>query len=53
MCLALLARPDFTELNRWQNFGCTALHDAASKGLDSVCLAILSRPDFTEVTKKK
>ena len=49
VCLALLARADFIEVNgRDTVAGCTALHLAASAGLADVCSALLARPDFTE-----
>lgn len=51
ICHAILARPDFTEINAKYR-GCTALTLAAEKRLTGVCLAMLERPDFTEINAK-
>ena len=43
VCMALLSRADFTELNAKDDNGQTALSLAAEKGLGDVCMALLSR----------
>jgi len=49
VCMSILARPDFTEVNAKDSNGRAALHVAAQARLSVVCVVILSRPDFTEV----
>lgn len=51
ICRAILARPDFTEINAKYR-GHTALTLAAEKELTEVCLAILEREDFSEINAK-
>lgn len=46
--LAILLRPDFTDINYSGPFG-TALHAAAENQLTDLCLAILERADFIAV----
>jgi len=46
MVLAILACPDFVELNATNEHGCTALHRAAWHGLAEACQALLDRPEF-------
>ena len=49
VCLAILARPDFSFVNVKNDKGCTALHVAADDGFHDVASAILNRQDFAEV----
>jgi len=49
VCEAILARPDFTEVNRQDSHGLTALHDAAMFEKEALCLKILEHPGFTAV----
>jgi len=51
ICRAILARPDFTEINAKYR-GLTALTLAAEKKLTEICLAILDRADFSEINAK-
>merc|ERR1719387_1520754 len=51
ICRAILARPDFTEINAKYR-GHTALTLAAEKQLTGICLAILDREDFSEINAK-
>lgn len=49
ICLAILRRSDFTEVNSRGALGRTALHTAGAIGLSTVCLEVLSHPDFCGV----
>lgn len=51
ICRAILARPDFTEINAKYR-GHTALTLAAEKQLTGICHAILAREDFSEINAK-
>merc|ERR1719284_1075924 len=52
LAMAILKRAGFTDVNRKNRQGQTALHMAASAGLDDVCMSILARPDFIEVNAR-
>merc|ERR1712137_1259246 len=49
LCMVILSRPDFTEVNAVDISGKTALHTAAGVGLDEVCLAIILTSGFSEM----
>jgi len=49
LAMSILKRPSFSEVNKQNKQGQTALHIAAAAGLDDVCMSILARPDFTQV----
>ena len=49
VCLAILARSDFSRVNTKDRHGSTALHAAAHDGFLSVVSAILSWPDLLNV----
>lgn len=50
--LAILARPDFAELNSTDCDECTALHQAARRGLLSVCHRLLDCTSFDQVNAR-
>lgn len=50
--LAMLASPDFSDVNAFNSKGESALHRAAWFGLARVCQALLHRTDFTVVVAK-
>lgn len=52
ICLSILNRDDFTEVNAVDQFGYTILSLAASNGMVSVCKAVLEHPEFTQVNSK-
>lgn len=52
ICLNILNRDDFTEVNAIDQFGYTILSLAASNGMVAVCKAILDHPEFTQVNSK-
>ena len=49
VCLAILARCDFSMVNVKDRRGTTALYQAASSGYHAIVTAILRRPDFHDV----
>ncbi|CAJ1412750.1 unnamed protein product [Effrenium voratum] len=52
VCLGILNRDDFTEVNAVDQFGYTILSLAASNGMVNVCKAVLDHPEFTQVNSK-
>lgn len=52
LCVAMLKRSDFTEVNCVDGFGYTLLILGASKGMSELCKAVLEREDFTLVNAK-
>eukprot|EP00913_Durusdinium_trenchii_P033809 g31648.t1 len=52
ICLSILNRDDFTEVNAIDQFGYTILSLAASNSMVGVCKAILDHPEFTQVNSK-
>ena len=49
VALAILAHPEFDQINKRDFMGATALHSAAVLGYTGVCRAILARGDFREI----
>lgn len=49
VALAVLAHPEFDEVNSRDLCGSTALHIAAEQGSCDLCAAILGRSDFREI----
>jgi len=50
VCVAILARSDFTEVNAIDDEGSSVLHAAAFMGLSDICTKILERSEFKEAT---